>query len=139
MKHLINIFAICLLTNLAIGQVQVFDASGKLDFEYVEQIDSLDNAAKMKTSLNDFRAYISRELNYPKNSRSTGNEGLVIAKFYIDNFGKTSRLTIIQSVNEKLDSEAKRVIKSYKKWPVPRYKGKNSHFEVVVPINFRLS
>lgn len=139
MRYLINICALFFLTNLAMGQVQVFDSDGSLDFEYVEQIDSLDNAAKMKISLNDFRAHISRELNYPKNSRLTGNKGLVIAKFYIDNFGKTSRLTIIKSVNEKLDTEAKRVIESFKKWPVPRYKGKNLHFEIVVPINFKLS
>lgn len=139
MKYLINIFALFFLTNLAIGQVQVYDSNGKLDFEYVEQIDSLDNAEKMKISLNDFRNHISRELKYPKNSKMTGTEGQVIAKFYIDNLGKTSKLTILKSVNEKLDNEAKRVIKSYKKWPIPIYKGKNSYFEIVVPINFRLS
>jgi protein TonB len=65
-------------------------------------------------------------------------EGKVIAKFYIDNSGKISRLTILKSVNEELDNEAKRVIESYRKWPIPRYKGKNSNFEIVIPINFIL-
>ena len=139
MKHLIYIFALCLLTNLATGQVQVFDSSGKVDFDYIEKIENLDNTNKLKISLNDFRDHISRELKYPKHSKMTGNEGMVIVKFYINKLGKATRLTFIKSVNEKLDTEAKRVIESYKKWPVPRYKGKKSHFEVVVPINFRLS
>jgi len=124
--------------NNIIGQVQIYDSNGNFEFEYVLLSDSLDNAAKMKISLSDFRNHISQKLKYPKNSRMAEIEGKVIAKFYIDNSGSVSRLTILKSVNEELDNEAKRVIESYRNWPVPRYKGKNSNFEIVIPINFIL-
>ena len=122
-----------------IGHIQVFDSSGKFDYEYISAPDSLDNASQMKASLIDFTNHISKNIKYPENSNRIGIEGEVRAKFHIDASGKLSRLTLTETVYEELDNEAIRVIESFNKWPIPKYKGKNTTLVIVAPIVFRLT
>jgi TonB family protein len=125
--------------NHIIGPIQAFDSNGKFDYEYISVLDSLDNASEMEVSLTDFRNHISQKINYPKHSRRAEIEGKVMVQFSIDASGKGSRLRLTKAVYKDLDREAIRVIESFNKWPIPKYKGKNTNLMLVAPIEFRLA
>lgn len=125
-------------SNNLIGQVKSYDSNGKFDLEYMVLFDSLDNSGAFQLSLSNFRTHISRKLKYPKNARIAEIHGRVMTKFYINNLGQLERFSILQSVNNDLDNEAKRVITTFNKWPIPMYKGKSTFVEIYMPINFSL-
>ena len=122
-----------------IGHIQVFDSTGKFDYEYISELDSLDNASQMKVSLSHLRNHIAKEVKYPEKANRMGIEGKVMVRFSVDASGKVTRLTLTKRVYKELDNEAIRVIESFKKWPVPTYKGKNTNLVIVTPIDFRLA
>ncbi len=124
--------------NNILGLVEKFDTKGNLDLQYIVITDSLDNAKEFHTRINDFRYFVEHKIRYPKNSRNDLIEGEVLTKFYINKKGDVERLTILKSKNEELDNKAKRVILSYKKWPIPIYKGEATYIEFIFPVIFAL-
>lgn len=123
--------------NHIIGTIKHFDINGKLDLEYVSELDSLDNADKLKAAINDFVVFVSKKIEYPKTSYSADIQGKVITSFFIDKNGRADRITITKSVNEEIDNEAKRIVKLYR-WPSPVYQGQKTMFWVVLPITFSI-
>lgn len=124
--------------NNSVGLIRKYNSQGDLELEYIYKIDSLDNSKKFMSRINDFQYYVSNNLRYPELSRKASIEGKVMTKFYINNEGKVEGLEITESVNSQLDNEAKRVITSYKKWPIPLYKGNSTYIELSFPVIFML-
>ncbi|MBN2260296.1 MAG: TonB family protein [Clostridiales bacterium] len=124
--------------NKIVGLIQNYDTTGKFEFEYIYDIDSLDNSKRFKQCINNFGYYVSKNLKYPKNSLMSEIEGKVLTQFFIDNTGNITKFSIVKSVNEELDNEARRVIYKYKRWEIPKYKGENTFFEIYFPVIFSL-
>ncbi len=122
--------------NKITGKVQLFDSNGNIRFEYVSDLEDLDNRIEFKNAIYNFRIYASRHLNYPRKIRKEGIQGKALVYFYIDSLGQPYGLKIQESLNEVLDQEAIRVIKSYKKWPVPKYMGKSTFVFFSIPVIF---
>ena len=126
------------IDNNSTGLIRTYDSNGNIDLEYIYKIDSLDNSMKFKSRINDFRYHVGNNLRYPENARKAFIEGTVMTKFYINKQGEIDRFEITESVNDLLDKEAERVIRSFKKWPIPKYKGENTFIELTFPVVFYL-
>ena len=122
--------------NNSTGLIKIYDSNGKLDIEYVYKIDSLDNSRKFKSRINEFRYHVGNNLRYPEKARLAFVEGTVKTKFYVNKSGEVDRFVITDSVNDLLDKEAERVIRSFKRWPIPKYNGESTFIELTFPIVF---
>jgi TonB family protein len=124
--------------NQQVGLVKSFDDKGDFEFEYCSNLDSLDNSGDVKRSINNFWYYVSKKLKYPKSAIQSETEGKVVTQFYINEAGEVFRFEIVKSVNEEMDTEARRIVLSYNKWSIPRYKGKNTKIFCSFPIIYQL-
>jgi TonB family protein len=83
-------------------------------------------------------SHFSKNLIYPKKSRSAGIEGKVILKFIVEKNGTINEIEIKQGATPELDAEAIRVLKKLEIWE-PGYKeGKPVRVSFIVPITFKL-
>lgn len=124
--------------NNAIGLSQLFNDTGQLELEYISNIDSLDNADAYNNAFEDFLKHVLKYIDYPERAAKTGKQGIVFLSFYINDFGQMERLTIYKSVDQDLDNEAIRVVKSFNKWPIPIYKGNRTWIRCSFPVAFQL-
>lgn len=126
------------IDNRIIGVTQVFDSTGNFEFDLIYDIDSLDNVRNINLALIKCVNHISKKAKYPRSSRITGDEGKVIIEFYVGKGGVSSRHSVYKSADPDLDNEAIKIVKSFKNWPSPKYKGKEVYTRFYIPINFRL-
>ena len=61
-----------------------------------------------------------------------------IVSFWIEKDGNLTEIKIEKSVNEYLDREAVRVVKSMPKWTPGKQRGKPVKVKMVIPIRFEL-
>ncbi|PWT70614.1 MAG: hypothetical protein C5B59_19590 [Bacteroidetes bacterium] len=87
----------------------------------------------------EWMAFLSRNLRYPKSAVRNEIEGEVVVQFIVTEEGKLTGITVIKSVDPELDAEAVRVIsRSSGKWPPAIYGGRLVKSYKRQPINFRL-
>lgn len=79
--------------------------------------------------------YISNNLNYPESAKINGVSGRVFVSFIINKDGTISDVKIMKSVNEQLDAEAIRVIKSMPNWKPGKQRGEPVRVQYNMPIN----
>ncbi len=122
----------------AVGLTREFDTNGDEKFNYVVEIDGLDNSDEINKHVNRLRKKVSRSLKYPPYCASKNIQGKVVVEFYIDKNGEIAKLKVVQPVHKDLDNEAIRVITSYDKWIAPIYKGEKTSLQFSFPIIFVL-
>ena len=83
--------------------------------------------------------HIYYNLKYPEKARESRTEGDVIIKFLIDTSGKVVKERFLTSLNEYLDAEALRVIRSLPNWQPGLIEGEKAEFEYTLTINFKIS
>lgn len=81
---------------------------------------------------------ISNNLNYPINSRDAGIQGRVIVRFAVDKNGDITELEVLAGINEELNLEAIRVIRTLKKFEPGRYDGEIVKVYYMIPVAFNL-
>jgi len=124
--------------NKPIGLTSKFDLNGKLDIEYINYIDSLDNSEEIHKHIKKFFKHINKKLHYPPLCQENDIEGKVVVDFFINNNGNIIKLKIHESVHKRLDHEALKVVASYEKWPAPLYNGRSVAIWFRFPITFIL-
>ena len=86
-----------------------------------------------------FRAFLEKNINYPKEALEKGIEGTVYVEFIVNEDGTIENVLVVRGVNSLLDKEALRVIKlTSGKWKPGKQRGKAVKVSMTVPVKFAL-
>lgn len=91
--------------------------------------------------LNAFRAWAQRQIVYPAEAIKQGIEGRVVLSFVIEADGSVSNIVALQSPDQLLTDEARRVIASSPAgaWTPGQQRGKNVAVKYTLPVDFRFT
>ena len=89
----------------------------------------------------EFYNYLLRNLQYPKEARTSGITGKVIVEFVIEKEGNISsqNFKVLKSPHESLSKEAIRLIKKGPKWIPGKIKGIPVRTKKMLPVTFSLA
>ena len=82
--------------------------------------------------------YIQKNVKYPAIAKEYNITGKVYVSFIVDKLGSVTNVKIVRGVDENLDAEAIRVIKSLPKYKPGKQRGKAVRVMFTIPINFKL-
>ena len=82
--------------------------------------------------------YIFENITYPQQSKEAGVEGTVVTKFIIRADGFIDGIEIMRSVNEEIDTEVKRVVRSMFDWQPGKKNGENVNVQFILPVKFKM-
>ena len=83
--------------------------------------------------------YLQSEIKYPMNAAKNNIQGRVIVQFVIDKNGEIGEVKVLRSVDEEVDAEAVRVIKSLPKFNPGRQNGEAVSVWYTLPVSFKLT
>jgi len=84
------------------------------------------------------RKYLANSVKYPVVAPENGIQGKVFVSFVVDRDGGISNVKVARGIDESLDKEAMRVVKSMPKWIPGKQNGQPVRVSFTVPINFVL-
>ena len=82
--------------------------------------------------------YLQSHINYPPMAAQNNIGGRVVVQFIIDETGQVGEVKVVRSVNEEIDAEAVRVIKSLPKFEPGRQDGEAVSVWYTLPVSFKL-
>ena len=82
--------------------------------------------------------FLVRNIKYPLLAQENGIQGRVVCQFVVNSDGSIVDISVVRGVEESLDKEAIRVIKSMPKWTPGRQGGKSVRVKYTLPIRFQL-
>ena len=82
--------------------------------------------------------YLKENTHYPEIAEKNGVQGRVVVTFVVEKDGSITEAKIVKSVDQSLDEEAFRVVKSMPKWKPGMCNGEPTRVKYTVPITFRL-
>ena len=82
--------------------------------------------------------FLVRNIKYPLLAQENGIQGRVVCQFVVNSDGSIVDISVVRGVEESLDKEAIRVIKSMPKWTPGRQCGKSLRVKYTLPIRFKL-
>jgi len=113
------------------------DAKGKVVYNKAEVAPSFTGGNKA------MMAYISDNVQFPKEAKENGVEGTVFVDFIIDEKGNVREVEVIEATSEEaiqsFREEAIRVVSSMPKWIPGRQRGKPVDVKFTLPITFQIS
>ena len=83
--------------------------------------------------------YVRNNIQYPQKAVENGIEGKVFVQFVVEKDGSISNISVLRGVNEELDAEAVRVVKSLPKFTPGMHKGEPVRVQYTLPVNFKLN
>ena len=86
-----------------------------------------------------FYAFVSKNMNYPKQARRMGIEGRVFVQFVVDKDGSVTEVKAVKGIGAGCDEEAARVLAMSPKFKPGKQRGRAVKVRMVLPIIFRLS
>ncbi len=82
--------------------------------------------------------WLSENLRFPQECIDKKVEGEVIVSFIVERDGTITGIRIEQTVDPKLDAEAKRVVSVMPNWVAAEMNGAKTRSRLMLPINFKL-
>ena len=82
--------------------------------------------------------YLKENTHYPEIAEKNGVQGRVVVTFVVEKDSSITEAKIVKSVDQSLDEEAFRVVKSMPKWKPGMCNGEPTRVKYNVPITFRL-
>ncbi len=82
--------------------------------------------------------FLGDNTKYPAQARENGSSGVVIVSFIVEVDGSLSNIKVLRSVEESLDNEAIRVVKSMPKWNPGKHNGEKVRVNYNLPLRFSL-
>lgn len=82
--------------------------------------------------------YLAKNIKYPVKALENNEEGIVYVSFIIDANGEVKKPTIIQSVSEKIDAEALRIVNGMPKWKPGMQRNQPVSVLYTLPIDFKI-
>ena len=129
MKRLFLTWAMSLIMTATFAQVVSVEA---------KPVDVPQKMAEYPGGISALMNFLQRTLKYPKDCEAAGIEGRVVMRFVINEDGSISDMEPVNSPDERLTAEAKRVISLMPKWTPAMDKGKKVKMRYSLPITFRL-
>ncbi|MCM1349167.1 MAG: energy transducer TonB [Firmicutes bacterium] len=99
--------------------------------------DAVDVQPEFPGGDNAMMRYINKERRYPRQAYQEGIEGRVLCGFVVMPNGSISDIEIIRGVEESIDREAVRIIRSMPAWKAGRVSGSPVPVYCILPIAFR--
>lgn len=87
----------------------------------------------------DLMKFISANVKYPEEARTSGKEGTVYLSFVISKDGKVTDAKIIRGVDKSLDDEAMRVLNMMPAWKPGMQSGQPVNVQYSLPVRFNLA
>ena len=129
MKKFFVTWAMCLIMTATFAQVISVDA---------KPVDIPEEMAEYPGGINAMMNFLQMNLKYPTDCKNAGIDGKVILRFVVNEDGSLTNMEPMQSPDERLTAEAKRVVSLMPKWTPARDKGKIVKMRYSLPITFRL-
>lgn len=82
--------------------------------------------------------YLASHIKYPVVAEENGIQGRVICTFVVERDGSITDVKVIRSVDQSLDKEAIRVVKSMPNWIPGKQNGSAVRVKYTLPVTFRL-
>jgi protein TonB len=82
--------------------------------------------------------YLSTNLKYPENAKSSKIQGKVFVSFVVNSDGKVSNVKVLRGISGGCDEEAVRVVQAMPNWIPGKQKGNNVPVQFNLPIQFKL-
>jgi protein TonB len=101
-------------------------------FEFVEQMPEFNGGEDA------LRAYLSKNINYPKQANEQGIAGRVVLNFVVNEDGDITDIKVVRGIGYGCDQEAMRVVNSMPKWKPGKQNGKAVKVSFSLPIMFKL-
>ena len=79
-----------------------------------------------------------QNIQYPESAIKEGTEGVVLVEFIINKRGKVTDVKVVESIDERLDNEAVRVVFSSPRWRAAELNGKKIAKKMTVTVEFHL-
>ncbi|MCH5335107.1 MAG: TonB family protein [Alistipes sp.] len=90
-------------------------------------------------NINDFRTWVMYNIRYPQQAQEQGIQGQVVASFLIGADGRVeNEVTILQSPDESLSAEVRRVIAKSPAWTAGMQDGKAVRVKLTMPVQFTI-
>lgn len=105
---------------------------------FAQVVDVPEKVAEYPGGISAMMTFLKNTLKYPKDCEAAGIEGRVMMRFVINEDGTISNMEAMQSPDERLTAEAKRVVGLMPKWTPAIDKGKKVKMRYSLPITFRL-
>ena len=83
-------------------------------------------------------SFLSSNIKYPVVAEENGIQGRVIVAFVVERDGSITDVRVVKSVDQSLDKEAVRVVKSMPHWIPGKQNGSAVRVKYTVPVTFRL-
>ena len=83
--------------------------------------------------------YLQSEIKYPPTAAANNIMGRVIVQFVVEENGEIGEVKVLRSIDEELDAEAVRVVKSLPKFNPGRQDGKAVAVWYTLPISFKIT
>ena len=99
---------------------------------------SVEQMPEFPGGIGEMMKFLQMNIKYPPTAAANKIEGRVILQFIIDKTGQVGDVKVVRSVNEELDAEAVRVVKSMPKFTPGRQDGKAVAVWYTLPISFKL-
>lgn len=98
-----------------------------------------DDPAAPYGDLNNFRAWVQKNVKYPAEAFEKGIGGRVILSFVVEKDGSVSGIEKLQSPDASLWEEARRVIASSPRWKPGEQRGQIVRVKYTLPVDFRIT
>lgn len=95
-------------------------------------------AAEFPEGTSALTKFLERNIRYPEQAKRMGIEGRVYTKFMVETDGSITEITIMKGINDDLNNEAIRIIKSMPLWQPATREGIPVRSQALLPITFNL-
>lgn len=107
--------------------------------EYIYDMKGVPVAPKFNGEGDGLAKWIQDHIQYPANAAKANIEGRVIVEFIIDQNGAVTAPKVVRGINDSLNNEALRVIKSLPRWTPGYAHGKPAKTRYTYPVTFKLA
>ncbi len=83
--------------------------------------------------------YLALNIQYPKQARVRGVEGLVYVSFVVEKDGSLTDIKLLRDIGSGCGQEALRVVKEMPKWRPAKLKGETVRMQFNLPVKFTLA
>ena len=145
LRHLFIVILIALITGIAVAAIVNPQGRVRGIMEKMLRIpedttiyDSPEVLPSSNMDIDKFYRFIISELHYPESAADEGVEGRVIVSFVVEKDGSLTHFETLNSPDERLSTEAIRVIRMTAPWHPAQNKKKSVRSRFSMPINFSL-
>lgn len=135
--YLIGMFVISLLTACGGGD-GTEEGPKESAFKNVKVYDYVTDMPRFPGGDEGLNRYIKKNLQYPEEAKSKGEEGVALVGFIIDSTGVVHEPKVENKVEDYFRDEALRLVNEMPKWDAGLNEGKPVNVRYVLPVEFEL-